>query len=296
LNAPVFRATTVWTLPGAAASLSYMYANYVVDGERRVGFFDGAVMRRLPGVTDTDALVAGGFPSAPPASGPIETQPVQFLPAILRPGKIICLLRSYGAHAREGGHEPPPAPNFFAKLPSALAGHLAAIEIPRDLEGEVHHEGELALVVGRPGRRIRAESALDHVAAYTVANDVTARTLQKADAARGWPWLRAKSPDRFLPLGPGLVPRSAVRDPHDLSVVVRVNGAVRQDGRTRNLLWTLGEILAEVSRWITLEAGDLVLTGTPEGVGPLVAGDVVEVEIPGIGRLENPVTRERVSA
>ncbi|MHC4469352.1 MAG: fumarylacetoacetate hydrolase family protein, partial [Planctomycetota bacterium] len=156
-------------------------------------------------------------------------------------------------------------------------------------EGEVHHEGELALVIGKTGGDIPAERAMDHVVAYTVANDVTARTLQRADAKRGWPWVRAKSPDTFLPLGPGLVPSSSVPDPHALTVTVRVNGETRQHGETSRLLWPIAEIVASLSRYVTLEAGDLVLTGTPEGVGPIEAGDRVEVEVGGIGTLENPV-------
>ncbi len=269
-----------------------MYCNYVTGAGRRLGFWDGERMLRLPGrSTDEFILDGSGFPELPADAMP-ETDAFRFAPALLAPRKILCLMRSYGAHAREGGHAPPPAPLYFAKLSNCLVGHGEPVAIPSDLEGEVHHEGELALVIGRRGRRIPAAEGLLHVAAYSVANDITARTRQRADAAQGWPWLRAKSADTFLPLGPGLVPAGAVPRPDDLPVRVRVNGGVRQDGNTGNLLWPIGDIVAAVSQWITLEPGDVILTGTPEGVGPLVPGDRVTVEIPGVGVLENPVTRE----
>lgn len=270
-----------------------MYCNYTMSGDSRVGWWDGRTMRRIAGATDTDELVRRGLPLRCPEDSVVERGPVEFLPAVLRPSKILCLLRSYRAHAAEQGHEPPPAPNFFAKLPSALLGHGRDVLLPRELEGEVHHEGELAVVIGGRGRRVRSEEAIDLIAAFTVADDVTARGLQKGDAARGWPWLRAKSPDTFLPLGPGLVPRSAVGDPGALDIILRVNGAERQRGNTRDLLWPIGDILSGISRWITLEAGDVVLTGTPEGVGPICPGDRVEVEIPGVGLLSHGVRMER---
>lgn len=264
-----------------------MYANYVVDGEQRLGWLEGDRLLRLDG-PPTDRLVVEGFPPVPP-DAPEEDADRRFLPALLAPGKILCLMRSYRAHAEEGGHEPPPEPMFFAKLNNSLLGHGEPIRIPGHVEGEVHHEGELALVIGKPGRSIPAEEAMDHVAAYTVANDVTARTLQRADAGRGWPWVRAKSLDTFLPLGPGILPAAAVSDPHALTLTVRVNDEVRQHGETSRLLWSIAEIVTSLSRWIALSAGDLILTGTPEGVGPIRPGDRVEVEILGLGKLVNPV-------
>lgn len=264
-----------------------MYANYEVNGETRLGFFDGATMVRLKGPS-TDELLRIGFPPVP-ADAPVEHDPFRLLPAVLSPGKIICLLRSYRAHAEELGNVAPPEPMFFAKLNNTLIGSGEAIEIPEDLVGEVHHEGELALVIGRGGRRIPAGEGLSHVGAYTIANDVTARTMQKADAGRNMPWLRGKSIDTFLPLGPGLVPALGVPDPHDLELRVSVNGVQRQKGNTSRLLWPIGEILAHVSRWIRLDPGDVILTGTPQGVGPIIAGDEVVVEIGGLGSLVNSV-------
>jgi 2-keto-4-pentenoate hydratase/2-oxohepta-3-ene-1,7-dioic acid hydratase in catechol pathway len=264
-----------------------MYANYEAGGERRLGFFDGETMRRLFGPA-TDDLVTSGFPEVP-SDAPVEREPHAILPAMLRPGKILCLLRSYRAHAEELGNQAPSEPMYFAKLNNTLLGSGRPIRIPEDLDGEVHHEGELALVIGKGGRRIPPEDGLRHVAAYTVANDVTARTLQKADAGRNLPWLRGKSIDTFLPLGPGLVPANRVSDPHDLELLVTVNGLERQRGHTSRLMWPIGVILSHVSRWIRLDPGDVILTGTPEGVGPLRPGDEVVVEIPGLGRLVNSV-------
>ena len=264
-----------------------MYTNYDVGGELRLGYFDGRIMLRLAG-PPTDQLILDGFPQVPP-DAPTEEEPFTILPAMLRPGKIICLLRSYRAHAEELGNQAPAEPMFFAKLNNTLLGAGQAIRIPEDLDGEVHHEGELALVMGRGGRRIPPDRGLGHVAAFTVANDVTARTVQKGDAGRNLPWLRGKSIDTFLPLGPGLVPAGAVPDPHDLQVRVTVNEEERQNGNTSRLLWSLGEIVAHISRWIRLDPGDVILTGTPEGVGPLLPGDVVAVEISGVGRLANSV-------
>jgi 2-keto-4-pentenoate hydratase/2-oxohepta-3-ene-1,7-dioic acid hydratase in catechol pathway len=267
-----------------------MYVNYEQNGEARLGFLADGVLRRLSG-GPTDCLVREGFPGVPPEA-PVVEGPRRLLPAVLAPGKIICLLRSYRAHAEELGNVAPPEPMFFAKMGNTLIGAGDAIRIPYDLEGEVHHEGELAVVIGKGGRRIAPEDGLAHIAAFTVANDVTARTMQKADAGRGMPWLRGKSLDTFLPLGPGLVPAAAVADPHALSLTVKVNGQVRQEGNTARLLWPLGTIVAHVSRWISLSPGDLVLTGTPEGVGALEGGDHVEVSIDGLGVLGNPVVRD----
>jgi len=267
-----------------------MYVNYSVGGDVRLGFLSGTELLRLDG-GPTDGLVATGFPAVP-SDATVEDESHSFLPALLRPGKILCLLRSFRAHAEELGNEPPPEPLFFAKLPSALIGHGEPIVIPEDLEGEVHHEGELALVIGRSGRRIPPERGMEHVAALTVANDVTARTRQKSDAAQGWPWTRGKSIDTFLPLGPGLVPVDSVADPGRLDIDVQVNGQARQSGSTRQLLWPIGEIVARLSRWIRLDPGDVILTGTPPGVGPIVPGDEVSVRISEIGRLVNPVGQE----
>ncbi len=201
--------------------------------------------------------------------------------APVRPGKIVGIGRSYRAHAEELGNPLPGEPLLFLKAPSAVIGPGEAIRLPPE-SLEVHFEGEIALVVGRRLRRASESEAAAALLGVTAACDVTARDLQRGDRT----FARAKSFDTFCPLGP------AIRvDPEleSLTVVTRVNGVERQRGRASDLAWGFLEMLAYVSRMMTLEPGDVVLTGTPAGVGPLAAGDRVEVEVEGVGVLENPV-------
>ncbi len=198
------------------------------------------------------------------------------------PSKIVAVGRNYAAHAAELGGSVPDEPLIFLKPPSSVIGPGAAIVYPQHLSQRVDHEAELGVVVGRRARYIRAKEALAFVRGYTCANDVTARDLQERDEQ----WNRSKSFDTFCPLGPWIVPDLEVSD---LSVRCRVNGDLRQDGRTRDLVFGVGELLAYVSAVMTLEPGDVLLTGTPEGVGPLYPGDRVAVEVEGIGTLENEV-------
>jgi 2-keto-4-pentenoate hydratase/2-oxohepta-3-ene-1,7-dioic acid hydratase in catechol pathway len=202
---------------------------------------------------------------------------------LARPGKIVCVGRNYGAHAAELGHALPAEPLLFLKPPSAVIGPGDPIVLPRLPErlSRVDFEGELVAIIGRRLRHAAPESALEAVAGYTCGNDVTARDLQEADDQ----WTRAKGFDSFCPLGPVVAPL----DPAHLSVVTRVNGAVRQRGDTGEMLHSVAELLAYISGIMTLEPGDAVFTGTPPGVGPLHDGDVVEVEVEGCGVLRNPV-------
>ncbi|MCA1819610.1 MAG: fumarylacetoacetate hydrolase family protein [Thermoplasmatota archaeon] len=199
---------------------------------------------------------------------------------------ILCVGRNYARHVREMGSAPPTAPIWFWKPESALVGDGDAIGLPRGV-GAVHHEVELAVRIGKPARRVPAPQALAHVEAITVANDVTARDLQEAAKKAGTPWAQAKGHDTFLPLGVW-VPRGG-RDLQDLGLRLSVGGKVRQQGSTRDMTWTVAELLSLASQWTTLNSGDVLLTGTPEGVGPLAAGDVVECEVVGVARLRNPV-------
>jgi len=228
------------------------------------------------------ALLAALGPSAPFVEGAALELP-------LLPGKVIAAGRNYAAHAREMGGAPAEEPFFFGKLASCAVGPGAPIEIPSDLPGEVHHEAELAVVVGRAGRRIPAERALEWVAGYLCANDVTARTLQRRLQEKKLPWFEAKNADTFLALGPGIVPRAFVPDPAALRVRCFVDGRARQDAPTSAMIHTVASLLAHASRRVTLLPGDVLLTGTPEGVGPLVPGESVEVRIDGVGSLVNPV-------
>jgi 2-keto-4-pentenoate hydratase/2-oxohepta-3-ene-1,7-dioic acid hydratase in catechol pathway len=224
-------------------------------------------------------------------AGHVFIDPPDVLLPPIRPVKILALGRNYAAHAREMGSAPA-KPFFFGKLPSCCTGHGEPIVIPDDLEGEVHHEVELAVIIGRPGRRIAVERAMEHVAGYAVLNDVTARTVQDRAKEKGHPWTSGKNVDTFAPLGPGLVPADAIEDPGALSIRLRVNGEVRQDGSTRDMILPIPETLAHLSTHLTLETGDLIATGTPAGVGTLVPGDVVEAEVEGVGWLINPVRAE----
>lgn len=203
------------------------------------------------------------------------------LAAPCTPTKIICVGRNYAAHARELGNEVPEHPLLFLKPPSAVIGPGEPIERPDS--PEVHHEAELAVVIGERCRRVPAAEAMSVVFGYTCMNDVSDRSAQRWEKN----WVRAKAFDTSAPLGPAIVPRDEIEGP--FHVVCRVNGQVRQDGWTRDFLFDLPTLIETISAVMTLEPGDVIATGTPAGVGPLVQGDVVEVEIDGIGILRNPV-------
>jgi 2-keto-4-pentenoate hydratase/2-oxohepta-3-ene-1,7-dioic acid hydratase in catechol pathway len=202
--------------------------------------------------------------------------------APVAPSKIVCVGRNYREHAAELGNEMPSEPLLFLKAPSSLVGHEDAIVLTPYSE-RVEHEGELAVVIGRRAKDITdEENPLDYVFGYTCLNDVTARDLQKKDKQ----FTRAKSFDTFCPVGPFVVTNI---DPLDLRVETRVNGEVRQRGRTSEMAFAVPFLVRYVSRMMTLEAGDLISTGTPAGVGPLLDGDTVEVEVEGVGTLRNSV-------
>ncbi len=195
--------------------------------------------------------------------------------------KIVAVGRNYAAHAAEHGNEVPSQPLIFLKPPSAVIGPGESIVCPPQ-SAQVEHEAELAVVIGRRARRVNAADAWGHVLGYTCANDVTARDLQRSDGQ----WSRAKGFDTFAPLGPWIV---TDLDPTDLNVVCRVNGQVTQRASTADMVFKIPQLIEYISAAMTLEPGDVILTGTPEGVSPIQAGDQVEVEIEGIGTLRNPV-------
>lgn len=204
-----------------------------------------------------------------------------------RPTKIICVGRNYVAHAAEHGAEVPTKPLLFTKPPSALIRPGAAIELPPESD-RVEHEGELALVIGRRCRRIAEEAAWDAVLGVTCANDVTARDLQRAEKQ----WTRGKGFDTFCPVGPWIVTGLEYGAVADLDIRCSVNGETRQQGQTSEMVFSPAFLVSYISQVMTLEPGDLILTGTPAGVGPLKAGDKVTVEIEGLGSLTNPVIAE----
>jgi 2-keto-4-pentenoate hydratase/2-oxohepta-3-ene-1,7-dioic acid hydratase in catechol pathway len=204
--------------------------------------------------------------------------------APVAPSKIVCVGRNYREHAAELGNPMPSEPLLFLKAPSAVITNGDAIELPEASE-RVEHEGELGLVIGRRCRRLGAdEDPLAYVLGYTCLNDVTARDLQRKDVQ----FTRGKSFDTFCPVGPFIV---TGLDPSDLSVETRVNGEVRQSGRTGAMAFPVPYLIRYISHAMTLEPGDLIATGTPAGVAPLLDGDTVEVEVEGVGILRNPVRR-----
>ena len=202
----------------------------------------------------------------------------------LSPSKIVCVGRNYAAHAKELGNNVPTSPLLFLKPPSSIIRDGESIRLPT-VSKQVEYEGEIGVVIGKRLRKAGIELARDAMAGIVAANDVTARDLQKSDGQ----WTRAKGFDTFCALGPvGPVPD----DLSSLTLTTRVNGSVRQRGRASDMMFDIPAVLSFVSGIMTLEPGDLVLTGTPEGVGTLAPGDVVEVEIAGVSRVSNPVTSD----
>ena len=202
----------------------------------------------------------------------------------VKPSKIICVGRNYVAHAKEHGAEVPDVPLLFLKPPSAVIGPGEKIILPPQSQ-QVEHEAELVVVIGKRGRWITPEEATMHVLGFTVGNDVTARDLQRKDHQ----WTRAKGFDTFCPVGPWI---ETDFDPADALVSCYVNGEMRQMASTRDMVFSVRQLIAYASSVMTLEPGDLLFTGTPAGVGPLHAGDWVEASVEGIGALSNPVVEQ----
>ncbi|HYC88888.1 MAG TPA: fumarylacetoacetate hydrolase family protein [Thermoanaerobaculia bacterium] len=201
--------------------------------------------------------------------------------APVTPSKIVCVGRNYAEHAKELGNEAPSEPILFLKPPSALLAPFGTIVRP-PYSQRVDFEGELAVVIGREAKNVSAARWRDYVRGFACANDVTARDLQKKDVQ----FTRGKGFDTFCPIGPCLVDEL---DPADLRVTTRVNGEVRQDGRTSQMIFPIPFLVEFISQIMTLVPGDVILTGTPAGVGPMSAGETVEVEVEGIGVLRNEV-------
>jgi 2-keto-4-pentenoate hydratase/2-oxohepta-3-ene-1,7-dioic acid hydratase in catechol pathway len=228
-----------------------------------------------PYATDADPDVRHGkFGELPPGA--------RLLPPCA-PSKIVCVGRNYSEHAKELGNEVPKEPLIFLKPPSSLIASNDQIVYPA-ISQRVDFEGELGLVIGRRARHVRAEDAADFILGYTCVNDVTARDLQRKDGQ----WTRGKGFDTFSAVGPCLVTKDEV-DFSSLRVRTLVDGEVKQDGSVQDMIFSVGAVIAFVTEFMTLEPGDLIATGTPPGVGPLQPGSKVQVEINGIGVLENSV-------
>ena len=236
-------------------------------------------------------------------SGGIPLAEAKVLPPLLRPEKILCVALNYVSHLKEGNVGPPPEPYFFAKFRNAIIGPGDDIVIPKISE-KVDWEAELAVVIGRSGKYIPKEDAMDYVAGFTVANDISFRDLQFPP---GWPektnplgqnWIKGKSLDTAFPLGPWLVTKDDVPDPNNLRISLSVNGKVMQDSTTAEMVSKVDRLVASASEGITLKPGDIISTGTPLGVAAfsgqpfLKAGDVVEATVGGVGTLRNQVRSE----
>jgi len=236
-----------------------------------------------------DAIGASRLPEA--IGAPVPLEQVRFLPAVTRPSKIVAIGLNYMDHVRESKGSVPESPLVFAKFPNALAAHQDPISWDPEVTQKVDFEAELAVVIGRTACRISESEALDAVFGYTCGNDVSARDLQFGDGQ----WVRGKSLDTFCPLGPWVVTAEEIPDPHDLAIACRVNGRTMQESRTDQMIFRLPRLLSYLSRHFTLQPGDVILTGTPHGVGAfrdpsvyLQDGDEVVVDIEHIGRLINP--------
>ncbi|HEY7484792.1 MAG TPA: fumarylacetoacetate hydrolase family protein [Streptosporangiaceae bacterium] len=217
-----------------------------------------------------------------PAVGPVDDVR---LCAPVTPSKIVCVGRNYADHAAELGNPVPKEPLVFLKPPSAIIGPGDDVVYP-SLSGRVDPEAELVVVIGRTGRRVPPEEAMSMVAGYTCGNDVTARDLQRSDPQ----WTRGKGFDTFCPLGPWV---DTEFDPADVRVTCEVDGELRQDGRTRDFIFDIPTLIAYITAFARLEAGDVIMTGTPAGVGPVRIGDTMTVAVTGLGRLTNRVVADR---
>jgi 2-keto-4-pentenoate hydratase/2-oxohepta-3-ene-1,7-dioic acid hydratase in catechol pathway len=252
----------------------------------------------LAGVHDAGGLLRAGRDAIETVRGltggvTVDPEAVRFAPPVLAPSKIICIGLNYRRHAAEGGVPVPAQPIVFAKYPNTLVGSGAAI-VDSPLTRELDYEAELAVVIGTRARGVPAERALEVVGGYANANDVSARDLQHAH--EGSQWVHGKTLDTFCPMGPYLVTPDEAGPWQDIRVRGWVNGELRQDEQCRDMVFGVEELIEYLSAGITLEPGDVILTGTPSGVGLgfsppkwLAPGDVVEVELSGLGRLRSPV-------
>lgn len=252
-------------------------ARYTTGDDPAYGIVDGDPGSEVLLALQGDPLYIGVVPG----EGTIALEEVRLLAPVIPRSKVIGIGRNYADHAKQLGNEVPAEPLMFLVPNTAVVGPGDPVVIPRQ-SSDIHYEGELAAVIGKICKDVRVEDALECVWGYTVANDVTARDLQKADGQ----WARAKGFDSFCPLGPWI---ETDLDPADLAVQTHLDGQLRQDGRTADLIFGVAELIEFVSAVMTLLPGDVILTGTPAGVAAMTAGQSVSVTVEGIGTLVNPV-------
>lgn len=247
-----------------------LYCRFFVDGRT----YSGCVRDKSVDIMEGDPFVG-----LSPIRLSYPAERVRFLPPFA-PKKIWCVGRNYMNHIKEMDNEIPKEPVIFMKATTAVVGSSDFIRIPK-WAGRVDYEGELAVIIGRHGRSVKEEDALEHVIGYSIMNDVTARDLQKRDGQ----WTRAKSFDTFAPFGPAML---LVKEmPKDAGIRTYLNGKVVQKSTFENMIFPVRRLISHISNFATLEPGDVIATGTPGGVGPMKPGDVVEVEVDGIGKLRN---------
>jgi 2-keto-4-pentenoate hydratase/2-oxohepta-3-ene-1,7-dioic acid hydratase in catechol pathway len=287
--------------------------NYKGDGGPRAGYIDGDMVFNLEGSNfrDVDQILADGVleelsGAAGKHSSTVDGVPlakVKLLPPVLRPEKILCVAVNYVSHGKEGSLAPPPEPYFFTKFRNAIVGPGDDILVPR-VSNKVDWEVELAVVMGRTGKYISKGDAMDYVAGYTISNDISFRDLQFPP---GWPeklnalgqnWVKGKGLDTAFPLGPCLVTKDQIQDPHNLIISLSVNGETKQVSNTAEMVFKIDSLIESASAGMTLRPGDIISTGTPLGVAVfsgqsfLKPGDVVEGTISGVGTLRNQVRAE----
>jgi len=216
-------------------------------------------------------------------------QNVLFAP-LYKPGKIICLGMNYTEHAKEISTPVPEEPIYFEKATSAVIAHSQPIIYPGNT-GRIDPEVELAVVMGKKAKNVKENKVVDFIAGYTILNDVTARDMQTEDIGNKLPWYRSKSIDTFCPVGPWIITPDEIKIDENLKIQLRVNGKIRQNSSTGNMIFKIPSLISRISSLITLEPGDIVSTGTPEGIAPIYSGDIVECEIEKIGILKNPLKK-----
>ena len=262
------------------------------EGAPKVGYIEDGEVRPLGGASLLEYIEHGRGAERQPGGEAVALEEVRLHAPVTRPGKIVAIGLNYEDHAAETGQPIPEAPVVFGKYPNTIIGPGEPIQIPPIAE-QIDYEAELAVVIGRRARNVSESEALEYVFGYTNSNDVSARDLQFSE---GGQWTRSKSIDTFCPTGPYIATRDEVPDPQNLYIRAILNGEVVQDGTTSRMIFPVAELVSFLSQGMTLEPGDIIITGTPPGVGMarepqlwMKPGDEVSIEIEGLGTLTNPV-------